>query len=64
MAPIALKDKRIQELTKQLVKRFVTGEVSGCILRDLFSNVDRKFMSELAKKNVPVAVQFALSNFR
>ena len=48
MSPIALKDKRIQELTKQLVKRFVTGEVSGCILRDLFSNVDRKFMSDLA----------------
>ena len=48
MAPIALKDKRIQELTKQLVKRFVTGEVSGCILRDLFSNVDRKFTSEFA----------------
>ncbi|CAB3988440.1 gamma-tubulin complex component 5-like [Paramuricea clavata] len=44
MAPIALKDKRIEELTKQLVKRFITGE--------------------LAKKNVPVAVQFALSNFR
>jgi hypothetical protein len=28
MAPIGLKDKRVEELTKQLVKRFVTGEVS------------------------------------
>ena len=29
MAPIALKDKRIEGLTKQLVKRFISGEVSS-----------------------------------
>ncbi|XP_046839158.1 gamma-tubulin complex component 5-like isoform X2 [Xenia sp. Carnegie-2017] len=44
MAPIALKDKRVEELTKQLVRQFINDE--------------------FAKKNVPLALQFSLSNFR
>lgn len=68
MAPIALKDKRIEELTKQLVKRFIAGEVSRWIFQRLLSNGRAKFIADLslqlAKKNVPVAAQFALSNFR